>query len=168
MTLARAEAVKNTRSAVRVKTINKIISGRSFSVPCFKDIMKKYVLLCTMFLYGCTAENTPETFHSETQQSITADFDYDGFHGTYYHYNPDTEKFNEWDELNKIGRLLNVGMSENVRIGQVLSLDTDDGQRFIYKWNGSKLNLIERRETDKNTETWYYINENGNEILIDK
>lgn len=143
--------------------------------------MKKYLLLCMMFLCGCTAENTPEISYFETQQSVASDFDfdgyddlyvpdYDGLHGTYYRYNPDTEHFDVWDELNKIGRLLNVGMSENVRIGRILSLDTDDSQRFIYKWNGDKLNMVERRETDKNnnTETWYYIDENGNEILIDK
>lgn len=92
--------------------------------------------------------------------------DYDEEKGIYYHYNPDMEKFEEWDELNKIGRPLTVGMSQNVRIGQILSLDTDDGQRFIYKWNGDKLNLVERCETDAdNNKIWYYIDENGNEFL---
>lgn len=46
---------------------------------------------------------------------------------------------------------------------------TDDGQRFIYKWNNDKLNLIERRETDENNNMkLYYIDENGNETLIDE
>ena len=95
--------------------------------------------------------------------------DYDGINGIYYHYNPDTEYFDEWDELNKIGKLLTVGMSENITIGKVLFFDTDDGQRFIYKWNNDKLNLIERRETDENNNMkLYYIDENGNETLIDE
>lgn len=95
--------------------------------------------------------------------------DYDGVNGIYYHYNPDMEHFDEWDELNKIGKLLTVGMSENITIGKVLFFDTDDGQRFIYKWNNDKLNLIERRETDENNNMkLYYIDENGNETLIDE
>ncbi len=95
--------------------------------------------------------------------------DYDGINGTYYHYNPDTERFDEWNELNKIGKLLDVGISKNSRIGKILYFDTDDGQRFIYKWNSDKLNLIERRETDENNNTkLYYIDENGNETLIDE
>lgn len=78
------------------------------------------------------------------------------------------EQFEEWDELNKIGKLLTVGMSQNVKIGQILSLDTDDGQTFIYKWNGDRLNLVERCETDTdNNKIWYYIDENGNEFLCE-
>ncbi|MDE6036520.1 MAG: hypothetical protein K2G36_11515 [Ruminococcus sp.] len=118
----------------------------------------------------------PETFINNS------DFDFDGyndlyipnldewneFHGTYYRYNPDMEQFEEWDELNKIGKLFTVGMSQNVRIGQILSLDTEDGQTFIYKWNGDSLNLVERCETDTdNNKIWYYIDENGNEFLCE-
>lgn len=92
--------------------------------------------------------------------------DYDELHGTYYHYNPETENFDEWYELNKIGRPLTVGMSSNLSIGKILAQDTDNGQTFIYKWNGDKLNLVERCETDSdNNKIWYYIDENGNEVL---
>lgn len=201
--------------------------------------MKKYLLLCMIFLCGCASQNntqiqettavesiTETTTQSTTVETVTEtttekkknfliysvtenkvdlklnkkvvqtieldycpikeyisaeDFDFDGYtdifipsersgiSGTYYRYNPDKEYFDEWDELNKIGKLLTVGMSKNITTGKILYFDTDDGQRFIYKWNSDKLNLIERRETDENNNMkLYYIDENGNETLIDE
>lgn len=121
---------------------------------------------------------------------ITDDYNFDGYNdlfvitdvqdvklsGTYFKFNPDTSQFEEWDELNNIGHTLDIGISSNVSIGQTLSYSTskpDEHETFIYKWENDKLILVERRITlidnENNTAVTelYYIDDNGNEILIE-
>jgi len=119
-----------------------------------------------------------------------ADYDFDGYDdlffqttihtanepGVYYRFNPETCLFEDWDELNNIGHTLDIGISSNVSIGQTLSYSTskpDEHETFIYKWENDKLILVERRITlidnENNTAVTelYYIDDNGNEILIE-
>lgn len=119
-----------------------------------------------------------------------ADYDFDGYDdiffqtsirtanepGIYYHFNPETCLFEEWEELDNIGYRLDIGMSSNLSIGQVLSYSkskTDEHETFIYKWENDKLILVERRltliDSENNTAVTelYYIDDNGNEILIE-
>lgn len=96
--------------------------------------------------------------------------------GIYFKFNTETALFEEWSELNNIGHTLDIGMSSNLSIGQVLSYSTsnpDAHETFIYKWENDKLILVERRITiiynENNTAVTelYYIDDNGNEILIE-
>lgn len=121
---------------------------------------------------------------------ISEDYNFDGYDdlfvitevedvnlsGVYYKFNPQTSLFEEWNELNNIGHTLDIGMSSNLSIGQVLSYSTskpDEHETFIYKWENDKLILVERRITlidnENNTAVTklYYIDDNGNEILIE-
>lgn len=127
---------------------------------------------------------TIECDHTLSEKNLFfEDYDFDGFNdlfilnensnGTYYRYVPDTGLFENWDELNKIGKFMYTGISSNVSIGKILVQNDGNGQTFIYKWNDGSLILVERSETviDENTnesvKKWYYIDENGNEVIRD-
>lgn len=127
---------------------------------------------------------TLECDHTLSEKNLFfEDYDFDGYNdlfimnensnGTYYRYVPDTGLFENWDELNKIGKFMYTGISSNVSIGRILVQNDINGQTFIYKWNDGSLILVERSETviDENTnesvKKWYYIDENGNEIIRD-
>lgn len=125
---------------------------------------------------------TLECDHTLSEKNLFfEDYDFDGFNdlfilnensnGTYYRYVPDSGLFEKWDELNKIGKFMYTGISSNVSIGRILVKNDGNDQTFIYKWNDGSLILVERSETviDKNTnesvKKWYYIDENGNEVI---
>lgn len=127
---------------------------------------------------------TLECDHTLSEKNLFfEDYDFDGFNdlfilnensnGTYYRYVPDSGLFEKWDELNKIGKFMYTGISSNVSIGKILVQNDGNGQTFIYKWNDGSLILVERSETviDENTnesvKKWYYIDENGNEVIRD-
>ena len=125
---------------------------------------------------------TLECDHTLSEKNLFfEDYDFDGFNdlfimnensnGTFYRYVPDSGLFEKWDELNKIGKFMYTGISSNVSIGRILVKNDGNDQTFIYKWNGGSLILVERSETviDENTnesvKKWYYIDENGNEVI---
>lgn len=125
---------------------------------------------------------TIECDHTLSEKNLFfEDYDFDGFNdlfilnensnGTYSRYVPDTGLFENWDELNKIGKFMYTGISSNVSIGRILVKNDGNDQTFIYKWNDGNLILVERSETviDENTnesvKKWYYIDENGNEVI---
>ena len=127
---------------------------------------------------------TLECDHTLSEKNLFfEDYDFDGCNdlfimnensnGTYYRYVSDTGLFEKWDELNKIGKFMHTGISSNVSIGKILVQNDGNGQTFIYKWNDGSLILVERSETviDENTnesvKKWYYIDENGNEVIRD-
>jgi lipoprotein len=119
----------------------------------------------------------------DEKRTFFEDYDFDGYNdlfimnedlsGVYYRYVPDTGLYEKWDELNEVGKLLNVGMSIDLSIGKCLVHDDLNGHTFIYKWSDGNLVLAERSEnvTDENTgesaTQWYIIDENGNEVLRD-
>ncbi|MDE6780128.1 MAG: hypothetical protein K2J40_01530 [Ruminococcus sp.] len=198
--------------------------------------MRKYLLLCMVFLFGCTEKNTqipetPATTAVQTTAETTAepvteatterkknflvysvtenkvdlklnkkivqtieldycpirdwisaeDFDFDGYtdifipseysgtSGTYYHYNPDTEHFDEWEEVNKTGCILTVN-SDNTLTSTSYSEYGDISR--IYQWNGDSLELSELLDCygSKNG----YINDlyeyqpDGSKILVER
>lgn len=118
---------------------------------------------------------------------ISDDYNFDGYNdlfaitdiqdvklsGIYYKFNPETSMFEEWEELNRFGYSFDTGISSNVSIGKVLSYDTDDHERFIYKWEDDDLVLVEKsitiidKHNNKATTELYYIDADGNETLID-
>lgn len=120
-------------------------------------------------------------YKSKASSVEHTDFDFDGYddlyipdsdrlHGTYYRYVPDMERFEEWEELNKIGKPLIPRPS--VSLKTLLQKD-DDGRTFIYKWKNDSIIMIERCETVYDEENnpikiWYTIDENGNETLSDE
>ena len=125
---------------------------------------------------------TIECDHTLSEKNLFfEDYDFDGFNdlfilnensnGTFYRYVPDSGLFEKWDELNKIGKFMYTGISSNVSIGRILVKNDGNDQTFIYKWNDGSLILVERSETviDENTnesvKKWYYIDENGNEVI---
>lgn len=125
---------------------------------------------------------TIECDHTLSEKNLFfEDYDFDGCNdlfimnensnGTYYRYVSDTGLFEKWDELNKIGKFMYTGISSNVSIGRILVQNDGNGQTFIYKWNDGSLILVERSETVINENTnesvkkWYYIDENGNEVI---
>ncbi len=133
-------------------------------------------------LLNDTIVQTLECDHTLSEKNLFfEDYDFDGCNdlfilnensnGTYYRYVPDSGLFEKWDELNKIGKFMYTGISSNVSIGRILVKNDGNDQTFIYKWNDGSLILVERSETviDENTnesvKKWYYIDENGNEVI---
>ena len=115
----------------------------------------------------------------------TYDFDFDGYDdlfipaslsgtrtGVFYHFDPDTEQFELWEELNQIG----VSLYPESKAKQLTAycFETSGMNIYTYKWNEqmTHVNLIQREysyKTDEdNTITEIYeIDENGNEILTE-
>lgn len=93
--------------------------------------------------------------------------------GTYYKFNPETSLFEKWEELNRFGYSFDIGISSNVSIGKTLAYDTDDHEKFIYKWDDDELILVEKRitvidkENNKAITELYYIDADGIETLIE-
>lgn len=136
-------------------------------------------------IYAPMAESQYYTLEDAIRER---DFDFDGYFdvfipdyiqlypptGQYFRYNPDTGLLEEWDELNKIGKLMIPRTYSDMSIGDVLEVYNWGGQTFIYKWDDDgSLKFIGRSETvidentNKSTTTWYIIDENGNEVLRD-
>ncbi|MDE6665083.1 MAG: hypothetical protein K2K14_02690 [Ruminococcus sp.] len=93
------------------------------------------------------------------------DFDFDGYNdlyipdyddekGTYYRYSPDTEKFEAWDELNKISLPLTVD-------GNCLKYHTsdimDNDETVFYEWLDKSISQSQRIVT--------YTAENGERYI---
>lgn len=118
---------------------------------------------------------------------ISDDYNFDGYNdlfaitdiqdvklsGIYYKFNPETSMFEEWEELNRFGYSFDTGISSNLSIGKVLSYDTDNHERFIYKWEDDDLILVEKiitvidKHNNKATTEIYCIDADGNETLIE-
>ncbi|MDE6093058.1 MAG: hypothetical protein K2G14_08185 [Ruminococcus sp.] len=125
---------------------------------------------------------TLEFDYSPIRKYISAeDFDFDGYRdifiplkgsgiaGTYYHYNPETEQFEEWDEINKIGYKLTVNTDNTLTNTSYLEYGEISTK---YQWNGDSLEPIELLDCyySKNG----YINDlyeyqlDGSKILVER
>lgn len=63
--------------------------------------------------------------------------------GTYFRYNPDTQLYEKWDELNQVGHELAVD-SENQNLYWVDNYsDEYKFEKFVYKWKYQKIKLRE-------------------------
>lgn len=201
--------------------------------------MKKYLLLCTIFLCGCASQNNtqiPETTAVESITETTAettnvepttetttekkknflvysvtenkvdlklnkktvqtieldycpirdyisaeDFDFDGYtdifipaersgiSGKYYHYNPDTEHFNEWDELNEFGYKLTVTPDNTLTTTSYL----EHGNVIKkYQWNGNSLEPVSLIDCHYSKNGYindlYEYQPDGSKILVER
>lgn len=80
--------------------------------------------------------------------------------GTYYHFNPTTQLFEEWKELNTIGFLLSPKIEDNMNtLSYTLSGSAIDHETYTYVWQNNNIKMIER--------SIQYINPKDNEIYID-
>ncbi|MBE6844187.1 MAG: hypothetical protein E7508_00540 [Ruminococcus sp.] len=95
-------------------------------------------------------------YTSDKEKIFTEDYDFDGFDdlfvmmengamyapGTYFRYNPDTEMYEKWDTLNKIGRQVIIDDEK-----QTLKYRKNTSEYWmeylIYKWDNDRLILSE-------------------------
>ncbi|MDE6665082.1 MAG: hypothetical protein K2K14_02685 [Ruminococcus sp.] len=80
-----------------------------------------------------------EDFDFDGYKDIFIPFEHSGISGTYYHYNPETEHFDEWDELNKIGYKLTVNTDNTLTITSYFEYGDISTK---YQWNGDSLEPI--------------------------
>lgn len=77
-----------------------------------------------------------------------ADFDFDGYEdifipfkdsymeGCYYRYKPDTEQFENWDKLNEIGYVMEIGDNDTL----MMKMYSQEGSKFItYNWKNNEI-----------------------------
>lgn len=80
-----------------------------------------------------------------------ADFDFDGYEdifipfkdsymeGCYYRYSPDTEQFENWDKLNEIGYVMEIGDNDTL----LMKMYSQEGSKFItYKWKNDEISPV--------------------------
>lgn len=112
-----------------------------------------------------------------------ADYDFDGYDdiffqtsintanepGIYYHFNPETCLFEEWDELNQIGLQCYFGDDKTLKVSVTGS--AVDHETTVYKWNNECLVPVSREVQYADGKNDIYIdyyeyNENSEEILV--
>lgn len=109
------------------------------------------------------------------------DFDFDGYtdifipaersgiSGKYYHYNPDTEHFDEWDELNKIGYKLTANSDNTLTVNSYLEYGDVSTK---YQWNGNSLELVAlldcRYSKNGYINDLYEYQPDGSKILVER
>lgn len=97
----------------------------------------------------------------DKEKIFTEDYDFDGFDdlfvmmengamyasGTYFRYNPDTEMYEKWDTLNKIGRQMIIDNEQ-----QTLKYRKNGSEYwmeyFVYKWDKDNLILSEHSASE--------------------
>lgn len=84
----------------------------------------------------------------------TTDFDFDGYFdlfiptdhlsstGVYFRFDPKTELFEEWDELNQIGNNLYVEEKDKYLISYQYDKDRKEFEKCIYQWENAGLVLV--------------------------
>ncbi|MDE5620153.1 MAG: hypothetical protein K2I80_06490 [Ruminococcus sp.] len=102
----------------------------------------------------------------------TSDFDYDGYEdlfipetadkGTYYRFNPDTERFDIWDELNKTGDIFFMERDDENYLRSMIDKDGTDYKYeiLVREWQDGKL-VPHHREAHYNLYSSDYINMDG-------
>ncbi len=156
-----AETTTTTTTTTRPKSNHLVYSVTENKVDL--KLNKKVVQTIELDYCPIRAYISAEDFDFDGYTDIFIPSERSGISGTYYHYNPETEQFEEWNELNKIGYKLTVNSDNTLTVTSYLEYGDVSTK---YKWNGDKLNLVERCETDAdNNKIWYYIDENGNEFL---
>lgn len=121
----------------------------------------------------------PETF------LVNADYDFDGYEdlfipimvgrpsvpGIYYHFNPDTSLFEEWDELNSVGYGMDIG-EDNTLINCARGSAVDH-ETTHYQWVNNVLTVVHREVQYYGSDSQIYIDgfdydEDGNDTLVSK
>lgn len=128
-----------------------------------------------------------ESYDRAPEEFLTvADFNFDGYDdlfvpdmigtpnipGTYFYMNP-TREFNcfeEWDELNEIGQLMDID-DENQELDLAVKISAADYEYSVYKWGENGLVRISRKHYYVSGSGQYYTDyfeydENGEEILV--
>lgn len=108
------------------------------------------------------------------------DYDFDGYldvfipddlssepTGIYYRYDPDTGYLEEWDELNKIGKMAYASSKDTVK---VYHSEAEGSCVTAYQWDNGTLKAIGYRERiynedEKSTVTDYTFDESGEKIF---
>lgn len=95
----------------------------------------------------------------------TTDFDFDGYFdlfiptdhlsntGVYFRFNPETELFEEWDELNQVGRIVYTGEENEYLTSYQYFKDSKESEKCIYQWKNASLVRVSRELS--------YYDENG-------
>lgn len=89
----------------------------------------------------------------------TTDFNFDGYPdlfiptdhlsdtGVYYRFDPETELFEEWDELNRIGESVYTENEDEALIFSRYDADRREAEKCVYQWENDSLVRVSRELT---------------------
>lgn len=155
------------------KSVDRVFEFRSDDRKLYitDNIINIEAVIDVDFIYE--KENSIRDICDRTQ---FADYDFDGYDdlfipegeynkGIYYHFNPDNQTFEKWDELNALGRSVSI-TSENQLYYYELS------NMIYYVWENGSLKpakIVEKLSGRNNYlfEKTYEFDENGEKILTD-